>query len=157
MIMYMSDMTARPSLGYNAGDCIFTGSRTKERPKSRGSRLLQAGRREKLCGGGFLIACTVFCSESPYSSSTVRCTGTAKKVMQGSCQGFLVPAKSTSPRSPPSSNKFNIIAAIAGIAIHHVRNPSRLRCQCISTQKSHQRCRKSSQRTRFPPSSSCES
>lgn len=45
MIIYMSDMTVRPSPAYSAGDCIlFIGSRMEEYPRSRRSRLLQAGR-----------------------------------------------------------------------------------------------------------------
>lgn len=61
MIIYKSDMTIRRSPGYSAGDCIFIGSRTKERPRSRGSRLLQAGRAEKLCSGGgsYRLQCKV--------------------------------------------------------------------------------------------------
>ena len=55
MIIYMSDMITRPSPAYNAGDCIFTGSKAKERPRPRGSRLLQAGGGEKLCGGWWVV------------------------------------------------------------------------------------------------------
>lgn len=57
MIIYMLDMTTRRSPVYIAGDCLFLGYRTKERSRSRGSQLLQAGRPEMFCGGGFLIAC----------------------------------------------------------------------------------------------------
>ena len=40
----MSDMPVRPSPANCAGDCIFIGSRTKERSRWRGSQPLQAGR-----------------------------------------------------------------------------------------------------------------
>ena len=53
MIIYMSDMTdtrPSPAYSYDAGDCIFIGSKAKGRPRCRGSRLLQAGGGERLCG-----------------------------------------------------------------------------------------------------------
>lgn len=150
MMIYKSDIIIRPSPAYRAGDCIFTGSRTKERPRSRGSRPLQAGRAKMLQVSRFLIACTVLNLELPYF---LRWTGSTRQIVRGFCQGFSLCLPSL---HPPTSLKIETTtrqttASIA--AIHNVRNPRRLRCQCKGTQQPYHRRRKPSQYPSYPSTS----